>query len=501
MIARSWWPLQRWLTARPAVAVPIVCAPIVALAVWWRPPATLWPAALASVVALLSPVLLARRDGSRRRLAGRGTGAALVIAQPLLLAAVFVDLRLLLPILAAALLAVLLPAVLPVRVPTIGEELAPEAKSTPLRWIVPLVALVALSALLRTPAETRVAIVDLDVRLFATMVGCAAIWIGVSMRPLLGLAIAAATLLALSLSATAAASPITIALGLTTPLAAWFQRESSGGFPAWTPVVTAAATTAAYVQDAAWPAMAWITVLTWLIAASYPPRSSARDPRERSPAGIITWAQRLFSGLEPYWRFYARAKLANDPIYARLASEDRAWGRVLDAGCGPGLTAVLAAGRAGTTAYLGVDLDVDKLLVARRALSLSGRIIGGQWRLRRDQLPLANPPAERFDTILVLDVLHYWPEDLQATTLAQLASLLQPEGRLYLREAVADTDGDAGRIERGESFTTYFGLNPENAMTFLTPTRIAALIADAGLVAESDEAMGGENRLWCCRKL
>jgi len=61
------------------------------------------------------------------------------------------------------------------------------------------------------------------------------------------------------------------------------------------------------------------------------------------------------------------------------------------------------------------------------------------------------PPPERFDTILVIDVLHYWPDDVQATTLGQLASLLQTTGRLYLREAVADADADAGRVERGSA--------------------------------------------------
>ncbi len=85
--------------------------------------------------------------------------------------------------------------------------------------------------------------------------------------------------------------------------------------------------------------------------------------------------------------------------------------RVLDAGCGPGLATLIAAARTGTTGYLGVDLDLDKLLVARRSLRLAGRELDAVWRLRLDCLPMATPPAERFDTILVLDVLHYWPAD------------------------------------------------------------------------------------------
>lgn len=499
MIARGWWPLQRRLAARPVLSIAVACAPLAALAIWWRPPAPLWPAALACVVALLAPIVITRGDGSRRRLAGRATGAAMVIVQPLVLAALFVDVRLLVPIAAAASLGVLLPAVVPVCEPTVGSELPPQPGSSVVRWLLPLVGFVAL---LLTRSDLRIAVPELDARIVATMTGCAAIWIGVSMRPLLGIAIVVATVVALALSPSAVpVSPMTIALALITPLVAWFQRESSGGFPIWTPAVIAVATVAAYSEDRAWPVMATVAMLTWLVTALYPAHASAGATGDRSSAGIIGWAQRLFSGLEPYWRFYARAKLAQDPIYARLAGEDRTWGSVLDAGCGPGLTAAVAAGRADTTAYLGIDLDLDKLLVARRALHLSGRPIGGTaWRLRRDSFPLSKLPPDRFDTILVLDVLHYWPDAVQATTLTQLASLLKPDGRLYLRDGIAAVGGDAGHIERGERFTTYFGLNPENTLTFLSAARIAAVIEGAGLTVLNEEPMGSENRLWICRR-
>jgi len=37
-------------------------------------------------------------------------------------------------------------------------------------------------------------------------------------------------------------------------------------------------------------------------------------------------------------------------------------------------------------------------------------------------------------------------------------------------------------------------------LTFLSTARIAALIAGAGLAVEREEPMGGENRLWVCRR-
>src|SRR5688572_20992283 len=133
--------MQRWLAARSALTIALACVPVVGIAACWRPTAPLWPAALAAVVAMLAPVVIVRGDGSRRRLAGRATGAALVIAQPLVLAAFLVDLYLLVPIAAAAMMAVLLPAVLPVRDLTAGSELAPEPGSTRARWLLPIAAL------------------------------------------------------------------------------------------------------------------------------------------------------------------------------------------------------------------------------------------------------------------------------------------------------------------------------------------------------------------------
>jgi len=500
MIARGLWPLQRGLAMRPVLSFALAGISVAVLALVWRPLASQWPSALAAAAAILVPVVLARGDGSRRRLAGRATGAAFVIAQPLILAGVLIDVRFLLPILAAGAFAVVIPTVMPMRADVASTELTAESRSTCWHCLIPPVALVALGIVMALRQGTRIAVPELDAQIIATVLGSVAISIGATMRPLFALGLAVAAAIALVVTASGAVSPMSIALGVTVALTAWFQRESSGGFPIWTPFVAAVATAAAFVSDPAWPAMAIMSGLAWLLAATYPVRASSAQPEVRSGAGVISWVSQLFVGLEPYWRFYARLKLVHDPLYARLAGEGRAWGSVLDAGCGPGLTAMVAVGRAGTTAYLGIDLDVDKLLVARRALRLSGREIGGTCGLRRECLPLANPPAERFDTVLVLDMLHYWPDTEQATTLTQLASLLTADGRLYLREGVAGDDGNAGEIERGERRTTYFGLNPENALTFLSAPRIAGLIAGAGLAVESEEPMGGENRLWVCRR-
>jgi asparagine N-glycosylation enzyme membrane subunit Stt3 len=126
VIARGLWPLQRGLAVRPVVTLALAGAIVGVLALTWRPSSSLLPAALASVVAIIVPVLLARGDGSRRRLAGRATGAAFVIAQPLILAGVLIDVSLLLPILAAGGFAILVPVVMPIRAGAASTQLAAE---------------------------------------------------------------------------------------------------------------------------------------------------------------------------------------------------------------------------------------------------------------------------------------------------------------------------------------------------------------------------------------
>jgi SAM-dependent methyltransferase len=185
-------------------------------------------------------------------------------------------------------------------------------------------------------------------------------------------------------------------------------------------------------------------------------------------------------------------------VYRALAEDPARWGRVVDLGCGPGLTALLALARGDADAYLGIDLDEYKLRVARRALALGARPLDQAWRLVRATLPLAAPPPDRFDTALVIDVLHYWPRDGQLALLRQARSLLVDGGTLWLRDGVA-TGGDAGLVAGGERFTTRFGLNPPNELHFLSRDAIEAMLVEAGFESGAAVASGAENLLWRCR--
>ncbi len=293
----------------------------------------------------------------------------------------------------------------------------------------------------------------------------------------------------------AAAGAAALGIAQALPVMAWSASEHARRLrPLHVGALVAiilAASAALGVAPAALAAAAtgWAVVHSW---------ERWKLPASRTGGGLAS-AMRVHDGLAPYGRFYARAKLRFDPVYGQLAHETVPWGRVLDAGCGPGLTAALAAARADVTAYCGIDLDEDKLVVARRVLLASGHALDDRWQLLKGALPLPQALPPRFDTALALDVLHYWPEERQRELLAQLRGALCAGGRLFVREGVVDAGGSAGRVGAAERFTTRFGLNPSTGqLCFLPRERIEALLAEAGFRIEESSASGAENRLWRC---
>jgi SAM-dependent methyltransferase len=363
------------------------------------------------------------------------------------------------------------------------------------RWIMPVLLLAVLLPGLAWPAPAPAdGALDLP-RLLPVLAPLALLWALLIQRPVpilaavLGLAGGAAVVAASGLPGDRAA----IGAAQVVPLLAWMAREAQGGVP-W-PVrfaATAVLAGTALLLPAWMPAAVIAAGATLGIACCPFPRAI--------PGHGLAAARRWLHRLEPWWRWHGLAKLALDPVYARLAGDGRPWGRVLDLGCGYGLGAALAAARDGTAAYHGIDLDRDKLLVARRLLRLAGHALDGAWRLEQAAAPLAQPPIGPFDTILLIDVLHYWPRPVQAAVLAQLHGLLADDGVLWLREGVA-VAGDAGTVARGERFTTWFGLNPRGALHFPDRDGLLALLAGCGFACAGIEPCGGENRLLSARKV
>ena len=287
-----------------------------------------------------------------------------------------------------------------------------------------------------------------------------------------------------------------LAMAQPLPLMLWHARRHHRRWPALLLVAVAIIPALAISNDAM--AIGGAAMAACLAVAACTPRPLPAVTRVglADADTALARARRGCQRLTPYWRHYGTAKLRYDPLYRQLAEQRLPWGRVLDAGCGPGLVAALASAR-GEPAYCGIDLDETKLEAAAELLENLSQPLTGDWRLIQAKLPLAHTSPARFDTVMLLDVLHYWPLEEQELLLRQLHTSLERGGQLFLRDGLADADGNTGAVGFSEQLTTFFGLNPSGSgLHFLTEDAMRALLQRCGFTVRSCEPSGGANRLW-----
>ena len=114
------------------------------------------------------------------------------------------------------------------------------------------------------------------------------------------------------------------------------------------------------------------------------------------------------------------------PAFARLADEGRLTGRLLDAGCGTGENALLAASRGADV----TGIDVAPTAIARARAKASERGLTARFEiagaLRPGRLSLTA------GTVIDSGVFHVFGDDDRARYVASLGSALKPGGVGYL---------------------------------------------------------------------
>jgi SAM-dependent methyltransferase len=114
------------------------------------------------------------------------------------------------------------------------------------------------------------------------------------------------------------------------------------------------------------------------------------------------------------------------PAFARLADEGRLSGRVLDAGCGSGENALLAASRGADV----TGIDIAPAAIARARAKASGRGLAARFEVA-DALCLGHLGLTA-DTVLDSGVFHIFDDGDRARYVAGLAAVLRPGGACYL---------------------------------------------------------------------
>jgi SAM-dependent methyltransferase len=114
------------------------------------------------------------------------------------------------------------------------------------------------------------------------------------------------------------------------------------------------------------------------------------------------------------------------PAFVRLADEGRLTGRLLDAGCGTGENALLAASHGADV----TGIDVAPTAIARARAKATERGLTARFEVA-DALDLGRLGLS-VDTVIDSGAFHVFSDDDRARYVARLAAVLRPAGACYL---------------------------------------------------------------------
>ena len=167
-------------------------------------------------------------------------------------------------------------------------------------------------------------------------------------------------------------------------------------------------------------------------------------------------------------------KMRMDPLFKTLDRVVPRQGFILDLGCGYGVATHWLACFTDGRSFLGLDYDEDKIRVAQRTAPEHPRI---RFAVA-DILEAEYPPC---DTILLLDVLHYWTPEKQQMILNKARQALRPGGTLVLRDGARAESDAHRRVHRWEIFATRIGHNKTvEGLHFQTLAEMEAMLRRAG---------------------
>jgi uncharacterized protein len=153
----------------------------------------------------------------------------------------------------------------------------------------------------------------------------------------------------------------------------------------------------------------------------------------------------LYKG--PVLEWYLRIKIRFENYYEPFHKLIPMNASVLDLGCGYGFLSYMLQFLSPERKIVGVDYDEEKIAIAN-----SGYLRGE--KLSFACADVMSYPIEKFDTIIVSDVLHYLQEHDQTDLLKKCFAALNPNGILILR----DGDSDLKEKHKATKLTEFFSI-------------------------------------------
>jgi len=190
---------------------------------------------------------------------------------------------------------------------------------------------------------------------------------------------------------------------------------------------------------------------------------------------------------------YVRIKLAVDPI-ARLIADvegecEHALGEVLDIGTGRGQLPILLLELGRATRAHGVDWDRTKIMHAQRAAQarIDGTSPAHATFEAEDARTFSAAPS---DTVLLIDLLHYFSIDEQNAILERAADHVKPGGRLLVREADTERGWRSWATLLEERFFTAVRFNRGERVRFRPAREISSRLEARGFSCRIVPAWG-----------
>jgi 1-acyl-sn-glycerol-3-phosphate acyltransferase len=166
----------------------------------------------------------------------------------------------------------------------------------------------------------------------------------------------------------------------------------------------------------------------------------------------------------PILEWYCRIKIRLEKYYEPIEKLVPAKGNILDIGCGYGFLDYMLAWTSNERSITGIDYDEEKIEVANHNFSKTDQLTF----LASDAIDF--PTDKFYDCILIMDVLHYLTPEKQVLLLEKCNSYLTQQGKLIVRDGIAELGDKHKGTKLTEFFSTkLFGFNKtENQLHFIS---------------------------------
>ena len=215
--------------------------------------------------------------------------------------------------------------------------------------------------------------------------------------------------------------------------------------------------------------------------------------KPEKPLTPIRAIHHRYRNMEAYPRCFARFKMMVDPMFKELPQFfDKGLNlkTIMDIGTGYGVPACWLLERFPNANIFGIDPDGERVRVAAMALGERGVV-------KQDaapRIPLVPVPA---DAAMMLDMIHYLPDDALALTFKRLSMNLNPNGRLLIRVA-ALSENHPSLLWKMEALKSTLTKTP---LHYRSIEKIVLMLSDAGFRTKINTTSGSRGEsVWLMAK-